>query len=108
MERNLPGRALVVNFSWGDFPSLFHANRKQVFLWGMDPEFSVAADPKRTRRIERVLLNQRELTPRRFAAVTGADYAVLLAKREKFVDFLKSLGWHTVYEASDGAVFKVR
>ena len=108
MERNLPDRALVVNLSWGDFPSLFHANRKQVFLWGMDPEFSVAADPKRTRRIEQLLLNHRELTPRRFAAVTGADYAVLLAKREKFVDFLKSLGWHTVYEASDGAVFKVR
>ena len=108
MERNLPGRALVVNFSWGDFPSLFHANRKQVFLWGMDPEFSVAADPKRTRRIERVLLNQRELTPRRFAAVTRADYAVLLAKREKYVEFLKSLGWHAIYEASDGTVFKVR
>ena len=108
MERNLPERALVVNLSWGDFPSLFHANRKQVFLWGMDPEFSVAADPKRTRRIEQLLLNQRELTPRRFVAGTGADYAVLLAKREKFVDFLKSLGWKTIYESSDGAVFKVR
>ncbi|MBE6372811.1 MAG: hypothetical protein E7055_12165 [Lentisphaerae bacterium] len=108
MERNLPERALVVNLSWGDFPSLFHANRKQVFLWGMDPEFSVAADPKRTRRIEQLLLNQRELTPRRFLAGTGADYAVLLAKREKFVDFLKSLGWKTIYESSDGAVFKVR
>ena len=74
----------------------------------MDPEFSVAADPKRTRRIERVLLNQRELTPRIFAVATGADYAVLLAKREKFVDYLKNLGWQTVYEAEDGVVFKVK
>ncbi|MBO4631924.1 MAG: hypothetical protein J5858_08385, partial [Lentisphaeria bacterium] len=106
MERNLPEKALVVNLSWGDFPSLFHANRKQVFLWGMDPEFSVAADPKRTRRIERTLLNQQELTPRRFSVVTGAGYAVLLAKREKFVEYLKSLGWRTIYEAEDGAVFK--
>ena len=108
MDRNLPERTLVVNLSWGDFPALFHGNRKQVFLWGMDPEFSVAADPRRTRKIERLLLNQRELTPRRFAIGTGADYAVLLSKREKFVDFLKSLGWKTIYEASDGTVFKVR
>ena len=108
MERNLPERTLVVNLSWGDFPALFHANSKQVFLWGMDPEFSMAADPKRTGKIERLLLNQRELTPRRFAIGTGADYAVLLSKREKFVEFLKSLGWHTIYEASDGTVFKVR
>ena len=108
MERHLPENELVVNLSWGDFPSLFQANRKQVFLWGMDPEFSVAADPERTRRLERMLLNQRELTPRRFAAVSGARYAVLLARREKFVEFLKNLGWHTVYEADDGAVFQVR
>ena len=107
MERNLPERELVVNLNWGDFPSLFHANRKQVFLWGMDPEFSVAADPKRTRRIERLVLNQQEMVPRRFAAVTGARYAVVLAKREKYVEFLKSIGWHTVYEGKDGAVFKV-
>ena len=107
MERNLPERALVVNLSWGDFPSLFHANRKQVFLWGMDPEFSVAADPQRTRRIEQLLLNQRELVPRRFMSVTGARYAVVLAKREKFVEYLKRLGWQTVYEADDGTVFKI-
>ena len=106
MDRNLPEGTLVVNLSWGDFPSIFHACRKQVFLWGMDPEFSIAADPKRTQRIERLLLNHRELTPRRFARITGAEYAVILAKREKFVELLKALGWHTVYEASDGAVFK--
>ena len=108
MDRHLPERALVVNLSWGDFPSLFHGNHKQVFLWGMDPEFSVAADPKRTRMIERTLLNQRELTPRRFAAACGAEYAVLLAKREEFVEYLKELGWQTVYEAADGAVFQVK
>ena len=107
MDRNLPDRELVVNLSWGDFPSLYHANRRQVFLWGMDPEFSVAADPQRTRRIEQLLLNQRELVPRRFMSVTGARYAVVLAKREKFVEYLKRLGWQTVYEADDGTVFKI-
>lgn len=107
MERNLPEKELVVNLNWGDFPALFHANRRQVFLWGMDPEFSVAADPKRTRRIEEMLLERGILEPRRFATVTGARYAVVLAKREKFVSFLKSIGWKTVYEAEDGAVFQV-
>jgi len=107
MERNLPEKELVVNLNWGDFPSLFHGNRRQVFLWGMDPEFSIAADPKRTRRIERVLLEQKILVPRRFAMATGARYAVVLAKREKYVKFLKELGWRTVYEADDGAVFYV-
>ena len=107
MERNLPEKELVVNLSWGDFPALYCSNRKQVFLWGMDPEFSIAADPKRTRRIESFLLRQQELTPRRFAHVTGARYAVVLAKREEFTDFLKDLGWRTVYEGEDGAVLKV-
>ena len=107
MERNLPEKTLVVNLSWGDFPSLYYASRKMVYLWGMDPEFSVAADPVRTRRIERTFLNSSELTPRRFHAVTGARYAVLLAKREKFVEYLKSLGWHSLYEAEDGAVLSI-
>ena len=107
MERNLPEKELVVNLGWGDFPSLFHANRRQVFLWGMDPEFSIAADPKRTRRIEQVLLDKEMLTPRRFARAAGAKYAVVLAKREKYVEYLKSLGWRTIYEADDGAVFQV-
>ena len=107
MERNLPEKELVVNLSWGDFPALFCANSKQVFLWGMDPEFSVAADPKRTRKIEQFLLNQQELTPRRFARITGARYAVVLARREEFADFLKDLGWRAVYEGEDGVVLKV-
>ncbi|MBQ9336873.1 MAG: hypothetical protein IJS14_06210 [Lentisphaeria bacterium] len=104
MEQNLPEKTLVVNLSWGDFPSLYYASRKMVYLWGMDPEFSVAADPVRTRRIEQTFLDSAELTPRRFYAVTGAKYAVLLAKREKFVQYLKALGWRPLYEAGDGAV----
>ena len=107
MEQNFPAGTLVVNLSWGDFPSLYYASRKMVYLWGMDPEFSVAADPVRTRRIERTFLNSSELTPRRFHAVTGAKYAVLLAKREKFVEYLKSLGWRPLYEAADGAVLSI-
>ena len=104
LDRNLPPKTLVVNLSWGDFPPLYQAARKPVFLWGMDPEFSYAADPKRSRRIELFLLNRGEMTPRRFRTATGAKYAVLLARREKFVEFLKQLGWRTLYEAEDGAV----
>ena len=107
MERNLPEKTLVVNLSWGDFPSLYYASRKMVYLWGMDPEFSVAADPVRTRRIEQTFLDSSELTPRRFHAVTGAKYAVLLAKREKFVAYLKALGWRPLYEAEDGVVLSI-
>ena len=107
MERNLPEKTLVVNLNWGDFPAIFHANRKQVFLWGMDPEFSVAADPERTRKIERMLLQAQHMTPRRFYALTGSRYALVLAKRENFIRYLKKIGWRAVYEAEDGALFIV-
>lgn len=107
MERNLPEKTLVVNLNWGDFPAIFHANRKQVFLWGMDPEFSVAADPERTRKIEQMLLQAQHMTPRRFYALTGSRYALVLAKRENFIRYLKKIGWRAVYEAEDGALFIV-
>lgn len=105
MGKNLPENAVLVNFNWGDFPTIFHANRKQVYLWGMDPAFSVAADPKKTYEMERLLLSPERLSPGRLARLTGAKYAFVLAKREDYVDYLKDRGWRPVYETEHGCVF---
>ena len=107
MERNLPEGELVVNLNWGEFPQLFHGSRKQVFLWGMDPEFSIAADPKRTQRIERMLFDRQQLNPRLFRRVTGGRYAVTLTKDDESVEYLNSIGWKTLYNGPDGVVFRV-
>lgn len=105
MGKNLPENAVLVNLNWGDFPTIFHANRKQVYLWGMDPAFSIAANPKKTRDLERLLLAPEHLTPRRLALLTGARYAFVLAKREDYVEYLKDRGWRPVYETEQGCVF---
>ena len=107
MGKHLPENAVLVNLNWGDFPAIFHANRKQVYLWGMDPAFSVAADPKRTYELERLLLMPEYLTPRRFAALTGSRYAFVLAKRGSFIDYLKDRGWRVIYETKHGCIFIV-
>ena len=105
MEENLPENEVVINLNWGDFPPIFQANRKQIFLWGMDPAFSIARDPRKTRKIETLLLSGTQLTPRNFLMQTRCRYAFVLAKRDKFIQYMKRLGWQTVYEAEDGCIF---
>ena len=71
----------------------------------MDPAFSIARDPRKTRKIETLLLSGTQLTPRNFLMLTRCRYAFVLAKRDKFIQYMKRLGWQTVYEAEDGCIF---
>ena len=102
------GGALVVNLNWGDFPAIYHANRKQRFFWGMDPVFSLATDPERTRKFEEMLRDPRKLTPTRFYKLTSTRYALVLSRREAFVRYMKSIGWTALYEDRSGTVFYVQ
>lgn len=108
MEKNLPEGTLVVNLNWGDFPAIYHANRKQRFFWGMDPVFSLALSPERTRRFEEMLRDPRYLTPQRFYRITSTRYALVLSRREAFVRYMKSIGWTALYEDKSGTVFYVQ
>lgn len=108
MEKNLPEGTLVVNLNWGDFPAIYHANRKQRFFWGMDPVFSLAKDPERTRKFEEMLRDPRKLTPTRFYRLTSTRYALVLSRREAFVRYMKSMGWTALYEDPSGTVFYVQ
>ena len=73
----------------------------------MDPVFSFAQDPRHTKQVEKLLLNIERVrnSDKLLGRLTNAKYAVLLAKRENFVNLLKRNDWKTVYEAKDGAVF---
>ena len=73
----------------------------------MDPVFSFAQDGRHAREVEKLLLNIERIrnSDKLLGRLTNAKYAVLLAKRENFVNLLKRNDWKTVYEAKDGAVF---
>ena len=107
MRENIPPETTVVNLNWGDFPTIFHANDRNYYLWGMDPVFSFAQDGRHAREVEKLLLNIERIrnSDKLLGRLTNAKYAVLLAKRENFVNLLKRNDWKTVYEAKDGAVF---
>ena len=107
MRENIPPETPVVNLNWGDFPTIFFANDRNYYLWGMDPVFSFAQDPRHAKQVEKLLLNIERIrnSDKLLGRLTNAKYAVLLAKRENFVNLLKRNDWKTVYEAKDGAVF---
>ena len=107
MRENIPPETTVVNLNWGDFPTIFHANDRNYYLWGMDPVFSFALDGRHAKKVEKLLLNIERVrnSDKLLGRLTHAKYAVLLAKRENFVNLLKRNDWKTVYESKEGAVF---
>ena len=110
LKENTPENSLVINLDWGDFPAMFFANRHNTLLWGMDPAFSYAFAPKKARRLENCVLNsirQRNVDSR-IHELTGAEYAFVLSRREKFVQYLKNCSWQVIYESEEGAVFSLK
>ncbi|MBO4304950.1 MAG: hypothetical protein J6A21_10230 [Lentisphaeria bacterium] len=107
LEKHTPEGALVVNLDWGDFPAMFYANCRNTQLWGMDPAFSYAVSPATARKLENLVLNSIRSVGAddSFHALTGADYAFVLSRREKFVRYLKECSWKAVYESEEGSVF---
>ncbi len=108
--KNTPKNSLVVNLDWGDFPAMFYANRHNRYLWGMDPAFSYAVSELKARKLENCVINsiRREDTDKLFHALTGADYAFVLSRREKFIRYLKERNWKIVYESKEGCIFSLK
>ena len=110
LQENTPENSLVINLDWGDFPAMFFANNHNTLLWGMDPAFSYAFAPKKARQLENCVLNsirQRNVDSR-IHELTGAEYAFVLSRREKFIKYLKDCSWQVVYESEEGAVFSLK
>ena len=110
LKENTPEHSLVINLDWGDFPAMFFANNHNTLLWGMDPAFSYAFAPKKARQLENCVLNsirQRNVDSR-IHELTGAEYAFVLSRREKFIKYLKDCSWQVVYESEEGAVFSLK
>lgn len=107
LKKNTPENSLVINLDWGDFPAMFYANGHNKLLWGMDPAFSYAFAPRKARQLENCVLRSiREGgMDERIRLLTGADYAFVLARREKFIQYLKECSWKVVYESKEGCVF---
>ena len=107
IQQNIPPETAVVNLNWGDFPTIFYANDRNYYLWGMDPVFSFALDGRHAKKVEKLLLNLERVrgSAKLLGRLTNAKYAVLLARRENFVNLLKRNDWKTVYETEEGTVF---
>lgn len=107
IQQNIPPETAVVNLNWGDFPTIFYANDRNYYLWGMDPVFSFALDGRHAKKVEKLLLNLERVrgSAKLLGRLTNAKYAILLARRENFVNLLKRNDWKTVYETEEGTVF---
>ena len=110
LQENTPENSLVINLDWGDFPAMFYANKHNTLLWGMDPAFSYAFAPAKARKLENCVLNsiRHRNVDSRIHELTGAEYAFVLSRREKFVQYLKDCSWQVVYESEEGAVFSLK
>ncbi len=85
-EQFTPG-TVFLNPDWSDFPQLYYEAPHLRWQWGLDPSFSMAKDPRRTQ------LLTSSVRAEQLAALTGADYAVLLYPRHAFAEHLRRCGW---------------
>ena len=99
MRENLKPGESVINLDWSDFPVLFYTAPEFRYQWGMDPVFSLAVQPERTRllnatRSYTVLPPSVSLVKRTF----GCRYAVILFPRAQHAMYLSRNGWRYLYE----------
>ena len=99
MQEHLKPGESVINLDWSDFPMLFYAAPEYRYQWGMDPVFSLSAQPERTKLLNSTRFNNRlppsaSLMKRTF----GCRYAVILYPRVQHAVFLNRNGWRNKYE----------
>ncbi len=87
LKENFTSGTAVLNPDWSDFPQLYYEAPHLQWQWGLDPSFSMAKDPRTTTLITSTV------KAGRLAAITGADYAVLLYPRHTFARHLQRCGW---------------
>ena len=99
MRENLKPGETIINLDWSDFPALFYAMPEFRYQWGMDPVFSLAAQPERTRLLNdtRSFLKippSASLMKRTF----GCRFAVILFPRVQHAMYLHRNGWRYLSE----------
>lgn len=94
MEKNLKPDEAVINLDWSDFPMLFYASPEHRYQWGLDPVFSLAAQPERTRLMNSTrTLDKLPPSGSLMKRTFGCRYAVLLFPRFQHAAFLQQNGW---------------
>lgn len=108
VRANIPEGTVVANLDWSDFPTVFYADPKRYYLWGMDPMFSYMKDPHKTLAFEKLRPGYgRKAVHQSFLSLnTGTQYAYLLAPRLQQMEVLTRDGWPVVYAGEDGCIFK--
>ena len=96
-----PGYALM-NPDWSDFPRLYYTAPQLRWLWGLDPSFSMAADPRKTKLLTMAVPAER------IYGETGLRFAVLLYPRRVHARHLAACGWRLVRDIPGEAwIFRV-
>jgi hypothetical protein len=81
MDRNLAPGTTVVNLFWDDFPELYYDGFRQHYLWGLDPTYSLRADPERARLLEHLRRQDQPLQASTLTEQFHAHHLVLRASR---------------------------
>ena len=96
-----PGYALM-NADWSDFPRLYYTAPHLRWLWGLDPSFSMARDPRKTKLLTTAVPAER------IYGETGLRFAVLLYPRRVHARHLAACGWRLVKDIPGEAwIFQV-
>jgi len=96
-----PGYSLL-NADWSDFPRLYYTAPQLRYAWGLDPAFSMAKDPRKTKLLTMAV------PANRLYGETGFRYAVLLYPRYTHARHLAACGWQLVKDIPGEAwVFRV-
>lgn len=94
MKENLHKGEIVVNLDWSDFCQMFYAAPEQYYLWGLDPVFAQAVNPKKVRLLYYTRNpQQRPLHYAYVGKVFRSRYAVILYPRVPHASYLASYGW---------------
>lgn len=99
MKENLKPGESIINLDWSDFPVLFYSAPEFRYQWGLDPVFSLAVQPERTRLLNSTRsFMQRPPSTSVMKRTFGCRYAVILYPRAQHAMYLHRNGWRYLYE----------
>ena len=99
MKKNRP---FFETFIFKHFPRLYYTAPHLRWLWGLDPSFSMARDPRKTKLLTTAVPAER------IYGETGLRFAVLLYPRRVHARHLAACGWRLVKDIPGEAwIFQV-
>jgi hypothetical protein len=107
MEQHLAPGETVINLFWDDFPDLFYAAPRQLYIWGLDPTYTIRYDRKRAVMLENFRRNLTRLDGRVLADMLQAHWIILRASRVGSYSELRSAPFREVYRDNAAVLFKI-